>query len=122
MLPFMNKRRRKGIIPILAIPIILIVFLIVLAVFFVLFPTFVFFLKYFTIGAVGLIMFGVIYTIMSKFVNEYIATAVISLIIALAVMIMLREFSFYWLIAIAIIMLVAWSVLKTTGITRIFGE
>jgi len=98
----------------------LVVLMLGLGLMFLFFPTFTFFLKYCMIAVAGLIAFGISYNILCGFVHEYIATAVISLIIAIAFTIVMRMFPFYWLVAITIVIGIIWIILKTSGITRIF--
>lgn len=100
----------------------LVILLIGLGIMFIFFPTFTFFLKYLMLTVVGLITFGVCYSILTGFVREYIATAIVSLAMALIFVIVMRMFPFYWLIVITIIIGIVWIVLKTAGITKIFGE
>ena len=101
--------------------IFLVMFLIGLGIMFVVFPTFTFLLKYFMIMIAGLIIFSVSYGMLTAFMREYMATAVISVIVAIMFMVVMRMFPFYWLIVITVIIGIAWTILKTAGITRIFG-
>ena len=100
--------------------IFLILMLAVLGVMFIWFPSFFFILKYTLMAIVGLSIFIVSYSFLVGFANERIVTAIIALFISMGFVFAMRTFPFYITIALTIIILAVYLVLKTAGITRIF--
>lgn len=98
----------------------LIAMLVGLVVMFIWFPSFFFILKYTLMAIVGLSMFSVTYSLLTTFVKEYAVTGIVSLAIAMGITLAMRTLPFYITIAITIIVLIAYLILKTSGITRIF--